>query len=337
MRPAGAGLTVLALSLVVGLLPRSAAFGCPSPLVTRGRPGSPSSSRTVRRPAPKRAIVSREMRPSRLPDANDKDFARALGTAEVLVRGVRSRTASDGSMLNLETHFFDSSTGLHSEGVWHNSLMGIACMALTISGRAAKDVQEAPKRIASSLMQHSWDGVSFRRRAHSGNWDHDSEPAVQPAFYQKSAENRCVQHGIALLFFSLLREVQPDCEISQEYASIAATFLDQFFDEEASCWTTISRKQGVATGSRPSASSASVTIAGGGTGEGLFEDVGGENQVYYRAVDNAIALLALVSMVRYSVTLARQKMRHTCDSFACVCRTSGGKKATRSRESGSRE
>jgi len=240
----------------------------------------------------------------------DKDFARSLETAEALVLGLRSRTAQDdNSALNLETDFFDPSTGLHSEGVWHNALIGIACVGLTASGCAVQDLRGAPRRIAASLLKHSWDGASFRRRAHSGRWDHstlsDSSSTVeQPAYYGASDEHRCVQHGMCCVFWSFLREMEPD--VAQEYNMIAAAFVDQFWDQQAAHWTTISRTQGVATGARRSAStgqSGPPKGANSAGGQGLFEEVGGVNQVYFRAVDHAIALVALVSMV-YMYNLA---------------------------------
>jgi hypothetical protein len=240
--------------------------------------------------------------------AADKDFTRALDTTESLVRALRARTPRKSAPLNLETDFYDPSTGLHSEGVWHNSLIGIASLALMASGReAGQDMQEAPRRIASSLWTHAWDGVSFRRRARSGRWDHmpldqpSSAEVVQPAYYRASSEHRCVQHGMVCVFWALLREVDP--EAAGEYVPIAAAFVNQFWDTAASHWTTTSRAQGVATGARPSASTGTSFVAsseGGvesGDGDGFFEKAGGADQVYYRAVDHSVALLALVSMV----------------------------------------
>ena len=221
-------------------------------------------------------------------DAADKDFTRALDTTESLVRALRARTQHKSALLNLETDFYDPSTGLHSEGVWHNSLIGIACLALMASGtEAGQDMQEAPRRIASSLWTHAWDGVSFRRRARSGRWDHmpldqpSSSGVVQPAYYRASGEHRCVQHGMACVFWALLREVDP--EAAGEYVPIAAAFVNQFWDAAASHWTMSSRAQGVATGAWPSSSTGTSFVAssdggveggGGDSSDGVFEKTG---------------------------------------------------------------
>ena len=285
MRGAAAGM------LLVLALPCATSFGLfPAQLATRSR------ARPAVRPQGRIPCAAAA-------DGIDKDLTRSLDTAEALISGLRSRTATDtNSGLDLATDFYDPSTGLHSEGVWHNALIGISCLALMKSGRATEELQEAPGRIAESLAAHNWDGVSFRRRAHSGRWNHSVPDSAleQPAYYVASEEHRCVQHGMACVFWSFLREVQP--EAAKDFAPIAASFVDQFWDEEAGHWTTISRAQGVATAARPSASSGKsfspAPASGEATGaQGLFEEVGGRDQVYYRAVDHAVALLALVSMV----------------------------------------
>ena len=255
-----------------------------------------------------------------------KDFDRALGTAEAVIHALRlrapSRQEASSVRLNVETDFFDASTGLHSEGVWHNALVGIACLGL-ISARGAavdEEVEAAPGRIGAALLQHSWDGVSFRRRAHSGMWDHAQVPGTQPAYYAQSNEHRCVQHGMAVVFFSFLREIQPAA--APELASIVSAFAAEFWDEQAGLWTTIGRSQGAATASRAAASTglacegpASVAAAeepdvaappghaspdGAGNNDvgGFFEAGGGSDVVYYRAVDQAVALMALVSLMK---------------------------------------
>ena len=90
-------------------------------------------------------------------DAADKDFTRALDTTESLVRALRARTQHKSALLNLETDFYDPSTGLHSEGVWHNSLIGIASLALMASGReAGQDMQEAPRPSSSGVVQTAY-------------------------------------------------------------------------------------------------------------------------------------------------------------------------------------
>jgi hypothetical protein len=202
--------------------------------------------------------------------------------ASAILDSLRSSSPDDGP-LDLETHFFDASTGLHSEGVWHNALMGISCLRLN-------QVDEAT-RIAESLLERSWDGTSFRRRSWSGKWDHsnladDSEkPPAQADYYRESDEHRCVQHGSALIFWSMLcrHEGIPKEERSalmKQQQKIATSFLDQFWDSSVGKWTTVSQAQGGGTVLRPSASASATT-------QGAIEP-----KPYYRAVDQAVAVLA---------------------------------------------
>ena len=289
------------LPLVAALLPFVQAFGPGAAALQGLRRGHLPRPRAA---APAGGLCAAVPAASAKPPSEvaPREWARALDTSEALVRALRARAPPGGAPLNLETDFYDASTGLHSEGVWHNALVGIACLALAASGRGPEpDVRDAPRRIALSLWAHAWDGISFRRRAHSGAWDHAPLEApstvVQPAYYHASGEHRCVQHGMACVFWALLRETEPAA--AGEYGTIAAAFVDQFWDAAASHWTTISRAQGAATGARPSASTGTPTAPGGGDGggDGVFEEAGGVDQVYYRAVDHAVALLALVAMV----------------------------------------
>jgi hypothetical protein len=289
MMPCGA-------AFVLGAAPR---WGCPG--YAYPAPGGACSAARARggRGVAARGCLRRQPRPPAAAAGapTDKDFAQSLDSAEALVLGLRSRTSADGAAaLDVETDFFDPSTGLHSEGVWHNAMIGIACLALAKSGRTATYLKEAPRRIAASLFDLSWDGVSFARRAHSGRWGHSpSAVQEQPAYYFASGEHRCVQHGISCVFWCQLREADP--EAAKDFATIATSFVDQFWDEEAAHWCTISKTQGVATGARPSASTGQPFLpAATADADRIFEQTGGADQVYYRAVDHAVALLALVSM-----------------------------------------
>jgi hypothetical protein len=201
-----------------------------------------------------------------------------------LLASLRSPSSNHPSSLNLETDFYDASTGLHSEGVWHNCLAGIASLQL--------DQIEQAKSIATSLFQYSWDGTSFRRRAWSGSWNHEnledssesSKAPHQANYYKESGEHRCVQHGIALTFWSMLARRTDDPTHRQQHKTIAKAFTEEFWDKER--WTTVSQSQGGGTIQRPSASAAKPTV--GASGEAP----------YYRAVDQAIAVLACLEHIK---------------------------------------
>jgi hypothetical protein len=198
-----------------------------------------------------------------------------------LLASLRSPSSNHPSSLNLETDFYDASTGLFSEGIWHNCLAGIASLQL--------DEIDQAKSIATSVFQYSWDGTSFRRRAWSGSWNHDSLESEtnaphQANYYKESSEHRCVQHGIALTFWSMLARRTDDTTHRQQHKTIAKAFAKEFWDAEK--WTTVSRSQGGGTIQRPSASAAKATV--GASGEAP----------YYRAVDQAIAALACLEHIK---------------------------------------
>ena len=221
-------------------------------------------------------------------------------------------------LLNLETDFYDDRTGLCSEGVWHNALVGIA--SLENKQNHASDWET----IADSLFRYSWDGTSFRRRSWSGNWDHsalikkknrqqeecseDDSSGVaehlphQANYYRESSEHRCVQHGIALVFWSkiVLRTSKEDDfdntglfgneeQEEEQQQLIADCFVREFYDSSVKRWTTVSKSQGGGGIRRLSASAASKTL-------GLPEDA--EDTPYYRVVDQAIAVLACLEQIR---------------------------------------
>ena len=206
-----------------------------------------------------------------------EDFSANILTA---LRG----TAGDKRLsLNLETDFYDSSTGLYSEGVWHNCLAGVASLQL----------QQPADRIADSLYKYSWDGCSFRRRAWSGNWDHSALQSLEGArphqanYYHESSEHRCIQHGMALAFWSILLSHNKNNHVYREqHQEIALKFYEQFWDATVQKWTTVSRTQGGGTLLRPSASAGKTTA--GAT----------KPTPYYRAVDQAVALLACLEHLK---------------------------------------
>jgi len=88
-----------------------------------------------------------------------------------ILQGLQTSTSSSGNLINIITDFYDDSTGLYSEGIWHNCLAGIASLQLRKVSDNQKYLDDAT-RVANSLFKYSWDGTSFRRRAWSGKWDH---------------------------------------------------------------------------------------------------------------------------------------------------------------------
>jgi hypothetical protein len=112
------------------------------------------------------------------------------------------------------------------------------------------------------------------------NSNDDNSTPHQADYYQESAEHRCVQHGMALCFWSRLARATDDESIRDQQRQIADKFFHEFWNQDTDKWTTVSRSQGGGSILRPSASANKRTL-------GATEDM-----VYYRVVDQAIAVLA---------------------------------------------
>lgn len=241
--------------------------------------------------------------------SSEEEEKKSVALTKKMLRSLRNRTpalsCSSPVPLNLETDFYDPTTGLHSEGVWHNCLVGMASVKLAEVLQEEKDDGQEhylmdALRIADSLWGHSWDGVSFQRRSWSGLWDHSrlqegaDNPPVQANYYRASTEHRCIQHGVALMFWSnLIRNHYLQSQDNEscyrchaQYKLVAKQFLHEYWDESTKKWRTVSKSQGGGMVSRKSAS-AGAPAAG--------VDV---EAPYYRAVDQAIGLLACLEMMK---------------------------------------
>lgn len=243
--------------------------------------------------------------------------------SQEIIKGLQSTTSTSRPLkeegLNIVTNFYDKSTGLYSEGIWHNCMAGIASLQLSKvydTKQNNKNYNDA-MRIANSLFNNSWDDTSFRRRVWSGKWDHSqllddtrSDKIEQANYYRESNEHRCIQHGIALVFWSLLAQqqlaVEKESGGSKSCSSITAdsndstvdirsqqsVILEQFINEfwNGQHWTTISKAQGSGTIHRPSTSS---------NKQSMTTDNNEEGAPYYRAVDQAVAVLGLLQHIQF--------------------------------------
>jgi len=251
-------------------------------------------------------------------DKEENELLKAVNISSNLLyslrRGEKISSAEESSttLLDLETDFYDPSTGLHSEGIWHNCLVGIASLKLLklskkLNNKLGKKVKSESlfvKKIAESLWKYSWDGTSFQRRVHSGLWDHsklnnnDTTTIHQSNYYKESKEHRCIQHGMAVIFWSMLvrhfNEKKEDNIYNEQYKVISKSFLREFWDEDTKRWLTISRTQGGGTVQRASASSGEKARAT----ENISNDNTSLSYYYYRAVDQAVACLACLSMLQ---------------------------------------
>jgi len=225
---------------------------------------------------------------------NPKAFSPEALSTSIAIRDAlqTSHPADLNAGCHLETDFYDPSTGLYSEGVWHNCLMGIA--SLQQQQQSSVEVDSATALLAESLYKHAWDGTSFRRRTWSGQWDHsilltDKTP-YQANYYQESSEHRCIQHAVALLFWTQLAQKEPQ-RFAKQQSEIANTFLKEFWNPDQKQWTTSSRSQGGGTKARPSASTGEMK---------QLQDLKDEEleEPYYRAVDQAMAVLACCEHLR---------------------------------------
>ena len=162
-----------------------------------------------------------------------------LATAVRTLEGIRKSAGSGKSdaPLDLLTDFYDEQTGLVSEGVWHNAMVGISCVkaAKRLRATATADDSDRSKladryegwaaRLGDSLWDLNWagPGLGFRRRSSSGRWqDAEKDGAARErivdegenvAFYETTSrvagERRCVSNAAACLFYSFLAELRP--------------------------------------------------------------------------------------------------------------------------------
>jgi hypothetical protein len=261
---------------------------------------------------------------ARTTSPNNKEAEEALAAS--ILTSLRKRSKPGPTrLLDLQIDFFDPSTGLHSEGVWHNCMVGIASLHLQARGcltDPTNDDDDAPKRIADSLWDYSWDGVSFKRRSYSGLWDHsplwnDSAVIEQPNYYHENIEHRCVQHGMALVFWSLLGlrgEGNLDAiRYQEQHDLIFKSFVEQFWDKDVGRWHTVSKVQGWGSLRRQSASFGNPAMGVSETDASLY---------YYRAVDQAVGILACMGALRVFENRQGQEATRTCEQLRDIVQQS---------------
>lgn len=154
------------------------------------------------------------------------------------------RTVTGQKPLSLLDDMYDESSGLCSEGVWHNSWLGVsrvlAARALRSSDSERADAQLASARVlGDSLYALSFDGTGFRMRTSSNAWQSAEEAAESLkaagesiAFYEPSDERRCISSAAAVIFYSLLAE-EDGAEASDAMArlvEVGDAFTAEFFD-----------------------------------------------------------------------------------------------------------
>jgi hypothetical protein len=242
-------------------------------------------------------------------------LASTLSTIDALERTGGARPHS------LLTGLFDEASGLCSEGVWHNSWLGVgrllAARELRREGdnELADEQLRAAQTLGESLYCLSFDGArgGFRRRSASGFWKSATEGEARraivdagedPGFYELSDETRCVSSGAAVIFFSLLAEAAAEAaastaagaaaeaEAAAEAAAAAArsvevgsAFTAEFFDEVTCRFRRVGDAMGEATGE--------ATGEAAGEAEGV-----GEGAQYWRAADQAIGCLACLRLAK---------------------------------------
>ena len=190
---------------------------------------------------------------------------------------------------------YDDSTGLCSEGVWHNSWLGVSRVLSSRVLRAAGDSAQADELMTSaftlgdSLHKMSFDGDGFKRRASSGIWQRADDELSKSffdaagedlAFYLPSDEHRCASSAAACIFFSLLAEESGDDDPFQRQRSIEVfdCMTKEFFD------TSTCR---------------------------FKRDASGET-TYWRAVDQAVGCLACLRLAKSGHQVASCRAMASC-------------------------
>ena len=145
-----------------------------------------------------------------------------LRTSQRLMSALRARTKSSRP-LDLLEDFYDATSGLCSEGVWHNAWLGIGSVlsarelrrrgaAGAAEAEESEELFEAAVLLADSLYDLSFD-EGFRRRTPSGIWERaeSATPRIggageRASFYDESRERRSIQNGAAVILYSLLAD-----------------------------------------------------------------------------------------------------------------------------------
>ena len=177
-----------------------------------------------------------------------------LRTSQRLMSALRARTKSSRP-LDLLEDFYDATSGLCSEGVWHNAWLGIgsvlAARELRRRGAAgaaeaeeSEELFEAAVLLADSLYDLSFD-EGFRRRTPSGIWERaeSATPRIggageRASFYDESRERRSIQNGAAVILYSLLADeaavrVHSDApRLAVRCDEVGDAFLRTFYDAD---------------------------------------------------------------------------------------------------------
>ena len=164
-----------------------------------------------------------------------------LQTAVVTIGALEC--ASGPRPLSLLDGLFDAESGLCSEGVWHNSMLGVSRVLCARQLRQCGEEQQAEAQLQSarllgdSLFDLGFDGSGFRRRSTSGYWQDASASGIEAAgesvpFYLPSDEHRCLGSAAAVIFYSLLAEDGDEAAMSR-CVEIGDAFVDEMFDRSA--------------------------------------------------------------------------------------------------------
>ena len=157
---------------------------------------------------------------------------------------LRSRTSS--RPLDLLEDLYDAESGLCSEGVWHNSWLGIGQIyaARRESGDAAAAHLDRARRLADSLHELNYEADrGFRSRTRSGFWQAADADALarageNPAFYEPDATCRCSANAAAVILHTFLLEESPnDAAVAARAAAVFDTFTASFFDSDTMRWS----------------------------------------------------------------------------------------------------
>lgn len=215
-------------------------------------------------------------------------------TAVTTIGALERTGASSVRPHNLLNVMLDDESGLCSEGVWHNSWLGVSRVLAARQLRALGETEAADRtlsaaqKLGDSLLDMSFDGVGFRRRSPSGIWEDVAVAAVEEAgedaeFYRPCTEHRCASNGAAAIFFSLLAEEAEDGSPEAEAANARSAevfdaFTGRFFDKEKMRF----RREGDGDGS------------------------------YWRAVDQAVGCLASLRMAKVGHRVAESRAAAGC-------------------------
>ncbi|KAL9642777.1 hypothetical protein ABK040_009852 [Willaertia magna] len=185
---------------------------------------------------------------------SSKDFALSLMKGVWNTEKEYAVDISDNKQrYHLIHNMYHSETGLHSEGCWHNFIMGLNYIQILSEEESAMrefccefQVNEKLSKLSQSILNLNFDlkDYLFSQRKSSGIWENADESEMQGErkdFYKPKNEKRLINNSMGLLFLSLLpKDVFPKYINNVEFklTQFLESIINSFYDKDKKLWKT---------------------------------------------------------------------------------------------------